>query len=123
MSPMLRKLLGAQVPLPALAVSLALNAALATGLVLVDADRDVQRARVAEVQAVATAQTEMAQAIADAANWRAEASERAAQAAREAGAADRAAARRYLNLPVPPPAERCEAAQALVDEALRESRQ
>jgi len=102
-------------------VSLALNAGLAGTVYLKDAEVDGQRTRAVAAEATVAAQTNAAQAIADAANLRAQTAERAASAAREAGKADRAAAQRYLNLPLPAPADRCDAAQRLVDEAITEN--
>lgn len=108
--------------LTALAASLALNLALASGLYVVDQRADAATVKAASLQGQVDAQTTAAQAIADAADLRARTAERAAAAAREAGKADRLAAERYLNLPLPAPADRCEAAQALVDEAIEENR-
>lgn len=96
--------------------------ALAFLLHLASAKIDSLSAQLTAAKVTVTAQTSAAQAIADAASLRAEAAERAATAAREAGRADRLAARRYLDLPTPASAERCDAAQALVDEALTENR-
>lgn len=109
--------------LAALLASLALAAGGLVTAHVKNAELAAARVQVVALQAQLRAQSEAAQAIADAAELRAEAAERAAQYAREAGRADRAAAQRYLTLPVPAPEDRCEAAQALVDEAVVEARQ
>lgn len=84
--------------------------------------------RVASLEAQLTAanstiqtQTALAEGIAALADARKADADRAVAAAFEAGKADRRAAQVYLNLPVPPPAERCDAAQALIDQAIREN--
>lgn len=107
--------------LAALAGSLTLNLGLASAAYLFDQRADAADVKVAALQGQVTAQTEAAEAIAEAGKLRAETADRAIQMAREVGKADRLAAERYLNLPVPPAEARCEAAQALVDEAVMEN--
>ncbi len=109
--------------LAGLAASLALNLALAGGVYLKTAEADAQRTRAVAAEATVAAQTTAAQAIADAAKAREDTAKRALEIARDVGKADRAAAERYLNLPLPAPEDRCEAAQRLVDEAITENRQ
>jgi len=121
--PMLRYvLMNPRTTLVVLGVTAALAVTGFTAFAFQGAQLDSVRAKLAACEATVTAQTTAAQAVADAATARAEAAERAADAAREAGRADRLAARRYLDLPTPAPADRCDAAQALVDEAITENR-
>lgn len=107
--------------LAALAVSLMLNLGLAGAWKVRDAEADGLLTRAVAAEQIVDVQTKAAAGIVDLANLRAETAERAAAAARQAGAADRRAAERYLSLPLPAPEDRCEAAQALVDEAVVEN--
>lgn len=116
-------ILNPKVFLGGLAASIALNLALAGGVYLKDTEADAQRTRAVSAEATVRAQTTASQAIADAAKAREDTAKRALDIARDAGKADRAAAQRYLNLPLPAPADRCDAAQRLVDEAITENRQ
>ena len=108
--------------LAGLAASVVLNIGLAGALYIKDVEADGQRNRAVSAEATVQAQTTAAEAIAAAGRLRADTAVRAMEIAREAGKADRRAAERYLNLPVPPVGARCEAAQALVDEAIAENR-
>lgn len=107
--------------LAALTASVVLNVGLAGAVFVKDTEADGQRTRAVTAEATVAAQTSAAQAIAEAGKLRAETAERAMRSAQEAGRADRAAAQRYLNLPLPAPADRCDAARALVDEAITEN--
>lgn len=124
LKPLLRfTLMNPRTILAALAASVALNVGLGGALYLADQRADAAEVKVTALEGTVRAQTEAAKAIAEAGKVRAEAADRAIQMAREIGKADRRAAERYLNLPVPAPEFRCEAAQALVDEAIAENRQ
>lgn len=107
----------------ALAASLALNLGTLGALYATDLRADAAETKAASLQGQVDAQTEAARVIAEAGKLRAETADRAIQMAREVGKADRRAAEVYLNLPVPPVEARCEAASALVDEAIAENRQ
>lgn len=109
--------------LAGLAASLALNVALVLGVTYTSHEVDHWRTRATLSETTVTAQTTAARAIASAATLRAETAERAVQYAAEIGKADRRAAEVYLSLPTPQPEVRCDAAQALVDEAVKENRQ
>lgn len=65
-------------------------------------------------------QTAAAEGIAALARTREDLAADAVSRAEQAGRHDREAAKVYLNLPLPAPEMRCEAAQALVDAAIRE---
>jgi regulator of protease activity HflC (stomatin/prohibitin superfamily) len=108
--------------LAALTASVVLNLGLAGAVFVKDTEADGQRTRAVAAEATVAAQTSAAQAIAEAGKLRAETAERAMRSAQEAGRADRAAAQRYLNLPLPAAADRCDAARALVDEAVVDAR-
>ena len=107
----------------ALCAAVALAMAGGTAFAFKSVELDAWKARAVAAEATVEAQTNASQAIADAAELRAQTAERAAEAAREAGKADRRAAQVYLNMPTPAPAERCDAAQRLVDAAIAEARQ
>ncbi len=108
--------------------TLGLTAVAATAALGLAATTYVASQRVASLEsqldaAHAQLQTQkaLAEGIAALADARKADADRAVAVAFEAGRADRRAAQVYLDLPVPPPAERCDAAQALIDQAIREN--
>jgi len=89
-------------------------------LVMSDNRADSLQAQLDAANTTIAVQTEAAKGIAALADARADVAAQAIEAAAQAGRADRRAAEVYLNLPTPAPADRCEAAQALIDDAIRE---
>lgn len=94
--------------------------ALATLLFAASAKIESLSDRLEAANRVIDVQTTAAEGIASLARVREDLAAEAVSRAEEAGRNDREAAKVYLNLPLPAPELRCEAAQALVDEAIRE---
>lgn len=108
-----------------LGITVAVTAAclgLSTLLFAASAKIDSLETQLVAANLVIDTQTKAAEGIASLAQAREDFAEEAVRSAREAGKADRRAAEVYLDLPVPAPADRCEAAARLVDEAIAENR-
>jgi hypothetical protein len=110
-------------PRVTLGITVATTAAclgLALLMSLASAKIDSLQAQLDAANTTIAVQTEAAKGIAALADARADVAAQAIEAAAQAGRADRRAAEVYLNLPTPAPADRCEAAQVLIDDAIRE---